>query len=231
MIVLLPGLFREPAAARAGRRGDHRVAVPGRHPGHGAAVAAAKAEFVLSIAAFLGVALLGVLPGIAIAVALSILNVFRRAWWPYQTELGRVEGLRGLPRRALLPGGAAPARPGHLPVRRPAVLRQRQDLPRRDHAAGQRRAAAHVDHDRRRADHRRGHHRGRHAGGSGRGAERRRASAWCSPSSRTRYGDKIERYGLTRTIDPDHFFPTLESAIAAYRQLTGAEWTAARPGH
>ena len=41
-----------------------------------------KAEFMLSITAFGGVALLGVLPGIAIAVALSILNVFRRAWWP-----------------------------------------------------------------------------------------------------------------------------------------------------
>ena len=27
---------------------------------------------------------------------------------------------------------------------------------------------------------------------------------------------KIERYGLTRTIDPRHFFPTLESAIAAF---------------
>ena len=54
-----------------------------------------KTEFVLSIAAFGGVALLGVLPGIAIAVALSILNVFRRAWWPYDTELGRAEGLDG----------------------------------------------------------------------------------------------------------------------------------------
>ena len=39
--------------------------------------------------------------------------------------------------------------------------------------------------------------------------------------------EKIERYGLTRTIDPRHFFPTLGSAVAAYRQLTGAEWTAA----
>ena len=54
-----------------------------------------KAEFLLSIAAFLGVALLGVLPGIAIAVALSILNVFRRAWWPYATVLGRVDGVEG----------------------------------------------------------------------------------------------------------------------------------------
>src|SRR5690242_21240537 len=44
-----------------------------------------KTEFLLSVAAFLGVALLGVLPGIAIAVGLSILNVFRRSWWPYDT--------------------------------------------------------------------------------------------------------------------------------------------------
>ena len=36
-----------------------------------------------------------VLAGIAVAVALSILNVFRRAWWPYQTTLGRVRGMEG----------------------------------------------------------------------------------------------------------------------------------------
>ena len=38
---------------------------------------------------------------------------------------------------------------------------------------------------------------------------------------------KIERYGLTRTIDPRHFFPTIESAVAAFRRETGAEWAAA----
>jgi len=54
-----------------------------------------KAEFLLSITAFLGVVLLGVLPGIAVAVGLSILNAFRRAWWPYDTVLGQVEGLPG----------------------------------------------------------------------------------------------------------------------------------------
>jgi MFS superfamily sulfate permease-like transporter len=37
---------------------------------------------------------------------------------------------------------------------------------------------------------------------------------------------KIERYGLTRTIDTRHFFPTIESAVAAFRHQTGAEWTA-----
>ena len=39
---------------------------------------------------------------------------------------------------------------------------------------------------------------------------------------------KIERYGLTRTIDPRHFFPTIESAVAAFRQETGADWPVAR---
>src|SRR5215471_18773344 len=55
-----------------------------------------RTEFMLSIAALLAVALLGVLPGILIAVGLSILNVFRRVWWPHQAELGRVEGVEGL---------------------------------------------------------------------------------------------------------------------------------------
>ena len=40
---------------------------------------------------------------------------------------------------------------------------------------------------------------------------------------------KIERYGLTRTIDPRHFFPTIEAAIAAFRDETGAQWVPTRP--
>ena len=35
---------------------------------------------------------------------------------------------------------------------------------------------------------------------------------------------KINRYGLTRTIDPAHFYPTLDAAVDAYRELTGADW-------
>ena len=52
-------------------------------------------EFALSMAAFAGVVGLGVLPGIGVAVALSVGNVFRRTWWPYQTVLGRVPGIPG----------------------------------------------------------------------------------------------------------------------------------------
>jgi MFS superfamily sulfate permease-like transporter len=36
---------------------------------------------------------------------------------------------------------------------------------------------------------------------------------------------KIERYGLTRTIDPQHFYPTIAAAVAAFRKQTGAQWT------
>jgi high affinity sulfate transporter 1 len=55
-----------------------------------------RAEWVISTVAFLGVALLGALPGIALAIVISILNVFRRAWWPYQARLGQVDGIDGL---------------------------------------------------------------------------------------------------------------------------------------
>ena len=36
---------------------------------------------------------------------------------------------------------------------------------------------------------------------------------------------KIERYELTRTIDPRHFFPTIEAAVDAYRQEFGERWS------
>ena len=34
---------------------------------------------------------------------------------------------------------------------------------------------------------------------------------------------KIERYELTRTIGPAHFYPTLEAAVAAYQAESGAD--------
>ena len=52
-------------------------------------------EFALSLTAFLGVVFLGVLPGIALAVGLSILVVFRRLWSPYRTVLGDIPDVPG----------------------------------------------------------------------------------------------------------------------------------------
>jgi high affinity sulfate transporter 1 len=54
-----------------------------------------RSDFILALVAFLSVALLGVLYGIAVAVGISILNVFRRVWWPHQALLGRSGDIRG----------------------------------------------------------------------------------------------------------------------------------------
>jgi len=52
-----------------------------------------KSAFVLALTATLGVIFFGVLEGILIAVALSILMFFRRNWWPTGEILGRVASL------------------------------------------------------------------------------------------------------------------------------------------
>jgi MFS superfamily sulfate permease-like transporter len=39
--------------------------------------------------------------------------------------------------------------------------------------------------------------------------------------------EKIERYELTRTIDPAHFFPTVGAAVAAFQDQFGADWVSA----
>jgi high affinity sulfate transporter 1 len=64
-----------------------------------------RTDFVIALTALAGVALLGVLRGIALAVVISILNVFRRMWMPYRTELGRVEGMPGFHDRRVHPEG------------------------------------------------------------------------------------------------------------------------------
>ena len=35
---------------------------------------------------------------------------------------------------------------------------------------------------------------------------------------------KIERYGLEHVLEDDRFFPTIRSAVEAYRAATGANW-------
>jgi hypothetical protein len=36
--------------------------------------------------------------------------------------------------------------------------------------------------------------------------------------------EKVERYELTRTIEPGHFYPTLEAAVDAFRSTVGGDW-------
>jgi high affinity sulfate transporter 1 len=54
-----------------------------------------RGEFVLSIVCFLGVALLGVIQGIFLAIGLAFLAFVWNAWRPYYAVLGRVDRLKG----------------------------------------------------------------------------------------------------------------------------------------
>jgi len=54
-----------------------------------------RSELGLALVAFLAVVLFGALPGIAVAVGLSLLNFIRRAWRPHDAVLGRVANYKG----------------------------------------------------------------------------------------------------------------------------------------
>src|SRR5262252_4106358 len=223
MIVLVPGLFRNlpnPALAAVVITAALSLA---DIPGTVRLWRQRKVEFLLSVAAFLGVALLGVLPGIAIAVGLSILNVFRRAWWPYDTVLGRVEGLAGYhdirsyPDASQLPGLViyrfdaplffANAKTFRDEVRRLAAA---EPKPRWIVIA----AEPITDVDTTAAD-----------------VLEELDEALNEQSISLVFAElkdpvrrKIERYGLTRTINPDHFFPTVGAAVRAFREKPGPDW-------
>jgi high affinity sulfate transporter 1 len=224
MIVLLPGLFRnlpQPALAAVVITAALSLA---DIPGTTRLWRQRKTEFLLSVAAFLGVALLGVLPGIAIAVALSILNVFRHAWWPYQTVLGRVDGLEGYhdvrsyPDARLLPGLVifrfdAPLFFANAKTFRDEIRRLANATPKPRWILIA--AEPMTDVDTTASDVLEDLDEALNAHGI--------SLVFAEVKDPVRR--KIERYGLDRTIDPRHYFPTVEAAITAYRNETGAQWT------
>jgi len=52
-------------------------------------------EFWLSMVCFAGVAVLGVIPGIGLAIALAVIEFLWDGWRPHSAVMGRVEGMRG----------------------------------------------------------------------------------------------------------------------------------------
>jgi MFS superfamily sulfate permease-like transporter len=174
-----------------------------------------RVECLLSVAAFLGVALVGVLEGIAIAVVLSILNVFRRAWWPYSTTLGTVPGLAGQHDRELHP--EAEEIPGLVIFRFDAPLLFANARTFRDHiralAAADPRprwiviaAEPITDVDTTAADMLHALDEELNAAGTN--------LVFAELKDPVR--EKLERYELIGHLDPDHFFPTLEAAVASF---------------
>ncbi len=96
-----------------------------------------KSAFVLMLTATLGVIFFGVLEGILIAVALSILMFFRRSWWPQGEILGRVDSLDSLAQHRQVSRGSPGPGGRRVPVGGAALLRQRGPVPAGGQVNGQ----------------------------------------------------------------------------------------------
>jgi high affinity sulfate transporter 1 len=182
-----------------------------------------RTEFALCLAAFAGVAVVGVLWGVGIAIALSLLNFIRRSWYPHDAVLGRVENLKGYhdtrryPDATLIPGLVlyrfdAPlffanadsfcARvrelAGHDGTR--WVVIAAEPITDIDVTAAETLADLQADLD---AD-------GRTLGFA---------------ELKDPVRDLLRRYGIEAAIGPEHFYPTVGVAVATYLAETGTAWT------
>ncbi|GAB1642186.1 SulP family inorganic anion transporter [Krasilnikovia sp. MM14-A1259] len=184
-----------------------------------------RTEFAVAMTAFLGVALLGVLPGIGVAVALSVVNVFRRLWWPYQAVLGRAAGVQGYhdvtsyPHAERLPGMVLFRFDAPLIFANARVFRdQIRELAAADPPPRWIVIAAEpiTDVDTTASDVLEDLDEELNA----------RGIFLVFAELKDPVRRKIDRYHLTRAIEPEHFFPTLEDAVTAYQALTGAQWRA-----
>jgi high affinity sulfate transporter 1 len=196
-----------------------------------------RTEFILSIVCFLGVAVLGVIEGIFIAVGLALLNFIRRAWYPYDAVLGRVDALKGYHDVSRYPDAK----------RIPGLLLYRWDAPlffaNAEQFADRLKLAIAssptpvrwvivaaepvTDLDTTAAD-----------------VLQRLDEELSTDGIDLRFAemkdpvqDRLKRYGLHERLGADHFYPTVGTAVSAYLDEMGVEWVdwedrveATRPG-
>jgi len=179
-------------------------------------------EFALAMVAFAGVAVLGVLWGVGIAIALSLLNFIRRAWHPHDAVLGRVDNLKGYHDTERYPD--ARQVPGLVLYRFDAPLffanadffRERvralsragdvnwivvaaEPITDIDATAGETLRDLKDELDAMRVE-----------------------LAFAELKDPVR--DRLRRYGIETAIGSDRFFPTLGVAVAAYLDATRVDW-------
>ena len=182
-----------------------------------------KTEAWLAITAFLAVTFLGVLPGIVIAIVLSILNVFRRIWWPYQAILGDPHDLTGFhdiaghPDATTIPGLVlfrfdAPLIFANARTFRERVLQLAEEPDVRWLMIA---AEPITDIDTTAADMLEELDERLNA----------RGISLVFAEMKDLVRQKITRYELNRTIDPAHFYPTIEDAVTAFASLDPAPGT------
>ena len=177
----------------------------------------------MAMVAFAGVALLGVLWGVGIAIALSLLSFIRRAWRPHDAVLGRVDGRKGYhdterhPDARLIPGLTLYRFDAPLFFANADVFRERvralarepgvawivvaaEPITDVDATAGEmlRSLNAELDED---------------------GVE----IAFAELKGPVR--DRLVSYGIDDEIGRHRFWPTVGVAVSAYLQETGVVWS------
>jgi len=172
-----------------------------------------RSAVVLSVIASLGVIFIGVLEGIVIAIFLAVLLFFRRSWWPHGAVLGQVEGLEGW--HSIEVNRGARERDGVVIYRWEAPLffanagafrRQIRHLVRQ-RAPGwvvvQCEAVTDIDVTA--------------AGMLEQLDEELNAEGvhMAFVEMRSRLQDLVQRYGLLATLDRDHFYPSIDTALSA----------------
>ncbi len=174
-----------------------------------------RSAVALSLVATVGVIAFGVLEGILIAIALAVLLFFRRSWWPHGAVLGRVPGLAGWHSVDLHPGATELPGVGRVPVGSPAVLRNAGAFRAQVRSLVRERQPSWVvvqceaitDVDVTAAEMLQQLDLELNAAGV----------HMAFAEMRTRLQDLTHRYGLFETLDREHFYPTLEEALASIR--------------
>jgi high affinity sulfate transporter 1 len=171
-----------------------------------------RTALLLSLATTAGVVFLGVLEGIVVAIGLSIGLFFRRSWWPHGEVLGQVDGREGW--HAVDREQDAETRPGVVVFRWEAPLffanasSFRQQVRRLVHEYEPRwvvlQCEAITDIDVTAADmldrlDTELNERGVHV---------------AFVELRARLQDLVSRYGLFGTLDRDHFYDSVDAALA-----------------
>ncbi|KWD96618.1 SulP family inorganic anion transporter, partial [Burkholderia ubonensis] len=187
-----------------------------------------RGECPISVLCFAGVIGFGVVPGVLLASALSLLSFVWRAWHPYDAVLGRLAGVRGYhdvarhPDAVQTPGLVlfrwdAPlfyanveifcehlhAALGHAPSPASRVVVAAEPVTDIDVSAADRLVAL--------AD-----------------ELRERGIALCSAEMKGSVKDRLRAYGLFDTFGPANFFPTVTDAVAHHVRQRRED---ARAGH
>src|SRR6201997_5376048 len=181
-------------------------------------------EFWLSMVCFVGVAVLGVIPGIGLAIAIAIAEFLWDGWRPHSAVLGRADGVKGYhdisryPNARLIPGlvlfrwdaplffanaeffkervlDAVAKSP--TPVRWLVVAAEpvtSVDVTACD-------TVAELDE-----------------------ALHARGIEFCFAELKDPVKDKLKRFGLFSQLGEQYFFPTIGAAVSTYLEINDVEW-------